>query len=437
MSASHHLAVVALDESGGALNVSSMKLTAGSLVSRALVPGGAARNALSGLNPGKHELRVSFSDRPDFVFPLSLVKEPAGLAPSFAESPPACCPLIQRTTEGTAGATKVVFTLTITLAKTHSEVILVAGWDYSGGANNVAYCESYRDDLSSGTTHRTGAKANITKRIDNSTVVTFFDFKTGIRLRMVKGSSGWFEMDGVLQGTVNTHLGHYKTSANVRKRYLDDSISIKHVYDYIITLGAKAPASLREFHIFSHAWAGGPILVETYEDAAYDAGGAHSHLRDPHDKDPRIKDFDPSNMPRLKDFKAAFAPNSIAKIWGCMATHAYRNLIRAAAQAKNDADTISFDWDGSSVSMTAAQAKKYLQQDIMGNTYMARLSAAIGGGTKVYGAPPGMGADLRTVKVGKKNHNYMYVNSFTYKREYDFLRKAFKMVPDDTGYIPF
>jgi hypothetical protein len=323
------------------------------------------------------------------------------------------------------------------LAKYHSEVVLVAGWDYSGGANNAAYCENYRDDLYTGTTYRTGAKTNITKRIDDATVVTVFDFKTGNRVRSMKGSSGWVEMDRVLQGTVKTHLGHYKTPANARKRYLDNSISIKHVYDYITELGTKAPASLREFHVFSHAWAGGPILVETYEAPLYDEGGAREAQRDPNDKDPRLKDFDPLNMPRLKDFKAAFASDAIAKIWGCMATTIYRNLIRATAQAKSDAEKISFDWVSGKETTTAGGAKKYLQQTIMRNTYMARLSAAVGGGLKVYGAPPGMGADLRTVPVGGKNRNYMYVNSLTYKREFDFLRKAFGVVPDDTGYILF
>jgi len=437
MSTSHYLTVVAVDERGGTLHTSSVKLTGSSAVSRSFIVKGAARNALSGLTPGKYELRVSFTDRPDFVLPLSLSKESTGLVPTFVGSPPTCCPHIQRTSEGTAGATDVVFTLPLTLSKAHSEVILVAGWDYSGGANNVAYCESYRDDLASGVTHRTGVKTSITPRIDASTVVTFFDFKTGTRSRMLKSASGWSTMDSVLQGAVATHLGDYKLPANVRKRYLDDSISIKHVYDYITELGSKAPDALREFHIFSHAWAGGPILVETYEDALYDEGGARATQRDPHDKDPRTKDFGAINMPRLKDFQAAFAADAVAKVWGCMATHAYRNLIRATAQTKSDADTLSVDWDGKNISMTTAQAKKYLRQDIMGSTYMAQLSSTLGGKAKVYGAPPGMGADLRTVKVGKKNHNYMYVNNTTYKREYEFLRKAFGVVPDDTGYILF
>jgi len=437
MGATHHLAVVAVDESGAALKLSSAKLTSGAAVNRALAFSGAARTALSGLSAGKYELCLSFSDRPDFVLPLTLVKEPDGPVPTFAQTAPYCCPGIQRTSEGAGAAAKTVFTLTLKLAKAHSEVILVAGWDYSGGANNAAYCETYREDLYAGSTHRTGAKTTISKRIDNATVVTIFDFKTGDRVRMVKSPAGWFELDRVLQGKVKTHLGDYKVAANMKKRHDDDAISIKHVYDYIIELGAKAPGALKEFHIFSHAWAGGPILVETYEDVAYAAGGTHETQRDPRDKDPRLKDFDAVNMPRLKDFKAAFAVGSIAKVWGCLATTAYRNLIRATSQATSDTATISYDWDGTKQTAKAEDAKKYLRDVILKHNYMAKLSAAIGGNAKVYGAPPGMGADLRAIKVGKKTHNYMYVNASTYRREYDFLKKALGLAPDDTGYLLF
>ncbi|WP_257455891.1 hypothetical protein [Archangium lipolyticum] len=437
MSASHQLEVSAIDESGSTLSLSSAKLKSATAMGLRKGSGSAFVIPLSGLSPGKHELCLSFADRPEFVFPLSLVKESTGLTPRFEGAPPVCCPRIEKSIDTSGGATKHVFNLTFRLAKSHSEVLLVAGWDFSGGANNIAYCESYRDDLYTGTTYRTGAKANITKRIGDATVVTTFDFKTGNRSRAMKGSSGWFEMDRVLQGTVKTHLGNYKTPANVQKRYLDNSISIKHVYDYIIELGSKAPGALKEFHIFSHAWAGGPILVETYEAPLYDDGGARAAQRDPNDKDPRLKDFDPINMPRLKEFKAAFASDAIAKVWGCMATTIYRNLIRAIALAKSDTEKISFDWVSGKETLPAGDAKKYLQQTIMRSTYMARLSAAVGGGLKVYGAPPGMGADLRSVPAGGKTHNYMYVNNFTYKREFDFLRKALGTVPDDTGYILF
>ncbi|ATB30405.1 hypothetical protein MEBOL_003866 [Melittangium boletus DSM 14713] len=339
--------------------------------------------------------------------------------------------------ESSGGVAKRVHSLLVRLAKVHSEVLLVAGWDYSGGSNNVAFCESYRDDLYSGSTYRTGAKKSIVKRIGDATVVTIFDFKTGERTRMLKGSSEWFEMDRVLQGKSKTHLGSYKDKANLQKRYLDDSISIRHVYDYVAELGVKAPGSLAEFHIFSHAWAGGPILVETYEDALYAAGGVRQDQRDPNDKDPRLKDFDAINMPRLKDFKAAFAPDGVVKVWGCMATTVYRNLVRAIDGTKSDAEKISFDWIGGRETTTAGLAKRYFQETIMASSYMSRLSVALGGGVKVYGAPPGMGADLRAVPVGSTKRYYMYVNSLTYAREFALLRRAFGMVPDDSGYVLF
>ncbi|WPB82090.1 hypothetical protein KYC5002_23620 [Archangium violaceum] len=437
MSASPFLAVTATDESSTPLLVNDVKLKPSPAKSTPVGPEKTPHLALSGLGPGKYELCISVAGHPELVFPLSLVKEGTELVPKYTGSAPLCCPAITSSSETSGGSTKQLHTLAFTLTKTHSEVILVAGWDYSGGTNNVAYCETYRDDLFSGTTYRTGVRQSIPKRIDNSTVVTIFDFKTGNRSRMVKSASGWMEMDRVLQGTVKTHLGSYKDATNVQKRYLDDSISIQHVYDYIITLGAAAPGSLREFHIFSHAWAGGPILIETYEGSAYAAGGAQQTRRDPNDKDPRIKDFELVNMPRLKDFKAAFAADAIAKIWGCMATTAYRNLLRATAKAKSDSETISVEWNKTTKKMTAGDAKKYFRDSILEYNYMAKLSTAVGGGLKVYGAPPGMGADLRAVPVGSKKHNHMYINKLTYALEYTALSKLFGLVPDDTGYILF
>lgn len=430
-----YLAVSISDESGTPLSVSAIVLRSGLTVRRTFSSTSPLRAPLSGLATGKYHLSIALTGRPEYVFPFSLVNQRTGLTPRFEKDSPACCSLTQSSVATSSGDTEQVFTLAFTFGKAHSEVVLVAGWDYSGGADNVAYCETCRDDLYSGTTYRVGVKQNITKRINNATVVTFFDFKTGDRLRMVKGSSGWFEMDRVPQGSVKTHLGYYSSATSLRKRYLDDSISIKHVYDYIADIGSSAPGALRELHIFSHAWAGGPVLVNTDEAPAYQPGGADEGLRDPNDKDPRLKDFDLVNMPRLRDFKAAFAADAIAKIWGCLAAQAYRNLIRATSRATSDTTTISYDWDGSTVTMTAGEARDFLQRDILTNTYAARLAAAVGGGLKAYGAPPGMGADLRAVSVGKKKHNYMYVNTFTYKSEFAYLRRALGLVPDDTGYI--
>jgi hypothetical protein len=437
MPATHHLEVVAVDEKGAALNVSTVTLTSGLAVSRSVAVSGAARIALSGVNPGRGQVCLSFMDRPDFILPLTFEKGMDGPVPTFPKEAPLCCPAIQRSTETALGGVKVLFTLTLTLASAHSEVVLVAGWDYSGGARNDAYCDTCREDLYAGSTHRTGVKTTIPKRIDASTVVTLFDFKTGERSRAVKSASGWFELDRVLQGTVKPNVAKYSDPLNQRRRHDDDAISILHIYDYIADLGLDAPGTLREFHIFSHAWAGGPLLANTNEDADYRSGGTSAALRDPGDKDPRLKDFDPVNMPRLADLRAAFATDSVVKVWGCLATTAYRNLIRATAAAKSDTATVTYDWDGTKITKTAGESKKYLRDAILKYNYMAKLSAAIGGRAKVYGAPPGMGANLRAVPVGKKTFNYMYVDGTIYKLEYNFLKSAMGLVPDDTGYLLF
>lgn len=441
MPPSHHLAVTVSDESGKPLSVKSIVLKSGSAVSRSFSSQSPYRASVSSLPPQQYALCISFADRPEHVFPLSLVKQSTGLAPTFGENSPACCSLTRRSINLPNGETELTFTLSFTLGRAHSEAVLVSGWDYKGGARNRLYSESHRDDLYSGATYRTGAKASISKRINDATIVTLFDFETGHRLRMLKGSSAWFEMDRTLQGKIKTHTGYYKSDANARKRYLDDSISITHVYDYVSELGASAPGSLREFHIFSHAWAGGPVLANTHEDPIYKPRGTHEGQRDPHDKDPRTKDFNPVNMPRLDDFAAAFPTDATVKIWGCMYTPSYRNLIRATAQATSDTMKISYDWidaEGTTTKTTTARkAKEYIRDTLLKSTYMARLSAAVGRGVVAYGAPPGMGADLRAIPVGKKTRSYMYINTFTYKAEFAFLRRTFGLVPDDTGYIAY
>jgi hypothetical protein len=58
MGATHHLAVVAVDESGAALKLSSAKLTSGAAVNRGLAFGGAARNT-----PQPHPRRVPGHER--------------------------------------------------------------------------------------------------------------------------------------------------------------------------------------------------------------------------------------------------------------------------------------------------------------------------------------------------------------------------------------
>jgi hypothetical protein len=107
-------------------------------------------------------------------------------------------------------------------------------------------------------------------------------------------------------------------------------ISVTDVYAAVRAIGSSAAGTLLELSFFSHAWHGGPILVNSHDDGfaagppaipggpptALPIGGA----RDPDDKDPRgHKDFTPPNMSaaQVAEFQAAYHPDAYSWSWGC------------------------------------------------------------------------------------------------------------------------
>ncbi len=422
----------AVDDAGAALTPTSVELRQGATRHAfSDVAGQGLSLDLTAIAPGSYSLMVALPSRPELPLAVGVKAAKTGKLVFFrGRSPAAAVATSQRVTAGPAKS-RALHVLQLTLGKAHEEIVLVAGWDYSGGANNALYAETWRDDLYAGETQVTSSKSAITRVVENHTVVTLFDFKTGLRTRWLKGRTGWHELDSVLQGTVATHTASYKTAANGQKRHDDDSVSIVHVYDYIAELGAVAPGSLKRFDVFSHAWAGGPILVNTDEAADFAPGGSRDDERDPGDKDGRAKDFSVKNLPRRSDFKKAFAAGAIGKIWGCFATTDYRRLIRGAAQAPDETTPFKVQLSDKEVEVTAKRVKDYFVVSILPQTYMGQMARAAG--ITVYGAPPGMGADLRA--VGKKN--YMFVNQSVYRLEYGWYKDALGLVPDESGHIPF
>lgn len=107
-------------------------------------------------------------------------------------------------------------------------------------------------------------------------------------------------------------------------------ISIMDIYKEVQTIGSKNAGSLMELSFFSHAWMGGPILVNSYDDGYFTQRVAGTTAtkkiplpagsRDPDDLDPRgNKDFSSPNMSstELKNFQKAFHTNGFSWIWGC------------------------------------------------------------------------------------------------------------------------
>ena len=268
------LVIRVTDENGGALTPSSVTLSAGG--TRHALADVASQGLsldLSGVAPGNYQLELVLPKRPALPLAVAVKARGAARMMAFRGPSPAIASLTSQSVTAGKAASRTLHVIGLKLPKQHAEVVLVAGWDYSGGADNTLYATTWRDDLYAGQTYLTGTARRIAKQIDDHTVVTLFDFKSGKRRRWLKGRSEWHQLDSVLQGKVPTHTGHYKDPANTQKRHDDDSISIVHVYDYVAELGQAAAQSLKRFDIFSHAWAGGPILVDTLQEGAWPRAG--------------------------------------------------------------------------------------------------------------------------------------------------------------------
>jgi hypothetical protein len=126
-------------------------------------------------------------------------------------------------------------------------------------------------------------------------------------------------------------------------------LSITEVYAAVRRIGINHPGTLRELSFFSHAWSGGPILVNSTDDRRVTRPAVpprtievpagpdvppipltlpglpemvvplNGTQRDPDDFDPREIDFWPPNMSvdGKKDFRAAFHPSGFSWSWGC------------------------------------------------------------------------------------------------------------------------
>jgi hypothetical protein len=108
-------------------------------------------------------------------------------------------------------------------------------------------------------------------------------------------------------------------------------MSILDIYAAVRQIGKDAADTLMELSFFSHAWHGGPILVNSFDDGRVEGppatpGGPPTvtmlpgSTRDPDDNDPRAaKDFIPPTMSasELKEFRDAYHPDGYNWSWGC------------------------------------------------------------------------------------------------------------------------
>ena len=382
---------------------------------------------ISKLKAGEYELRIDLPSYPTLVFQVKLTDKGTQRSFTFRGTTPKCCSIARK--HATAGdeTSPVLYTAAFALGSQYQELVLVAGWDYSGGSDNSLYAKTWRDDLYEGYTWITGKKTKIARVVYDYTIVSLFDFRSGQRTRWMKGQKKWHVMDVVLQGAVPT-----RTSGTADERHGDDSISVVHVYEYIKRCGDEAAGSVVGLHVFSHSYLVGPILVNTYEGADYIAGGAKEDERDPGDKDARRKDFNGKNLKDPARLKAAFGADAIIKIWGCFAHRELRAIVRAAYDHRKTPDKkIKITYVGKSREMTPKKIVSLFQKTVLPASYMAKMAKAIG--KSVWGAPPGTGANLKT--VGKRN--YMFVDLKYYSKAVKWYTTVLKLRADEGNYIPF
>ena len=103
-----------------------------------------------------------------------------------------------------------------------------------------------------------------------------------------------------------------------------DKMSILDVYKEVQRIGVAAPGTLVELSVFSHAYIGGPILVNSKDDGFDSLVGPprvrlSASERDPDDMDPRVSDFVAPTMDTtaLDHFQKAFHTDGFIWIWGC------------------------------------------------------------------------------------------------------------------------
>jgi hypothetical protein len=335
-------------------------------------------------------------------------------------------------------------TLTIAPAK---EILLVTGFDYpsSHGPGGMQF-------------HLLATRRMHSLRgsIDDSTVITWFDCKSGLRTRWVMGRatektaaspkmwrSGWslLSSDGVAPSSLSPADADYPgTGVN----------GIADVYEYIECVGKERPGTLAEFSIMSHSWFGGPILFNTGERHEFAAGAKYPE-RDPKDKDARFwKDFQTKNMPDKAAVAAAFSAKPFVRIWGCLATTSSLVTIRRADRAKNDTDALGVApedrtlwFDGVTVfDDNRPGLIKFIKQSLLKANYMAALATAIG--KTVEGGAPGMGALFTPLNsmgiemfVARDSVSTKNGKIFGFKREMEFLEKQVGVIITKDGYVQY
>lgn len=204
--------------------------------------------------------------------------------------------------------------------------ILVAGVDYERkGVDFRIFCNSRVKRMVAANTAKEELIFEIFDVKAGEVVTRKFTYPSGKRSESTSKT-------GSFDPVTRSHYDRHGSGSSVRYVFKDGQsgmMSVTDVYAAVRAVGTSDPGTLQELSFFSHAWHGGPILVNSSDDGftvgpPAVVGGPPTRValgasRDPDDKDPRAKDFMVPNMTaaQLKLFQDAYHADGYNWSWGC------------------------------------------------------------------------------------------------------------------------
>lgn len=374
---------------------------------------------LATVTPGDYRLSLFVSDYPVLYFPVRIGGE-AKRTFEFARPQPACVTITFQEIN-TGSATRTVHAITFALPKKPEVVVMLAGADLKGATGYLASAKTWRDDLYHGRTDIGDQPGqSIPQTIHDHTLVTMFDFRTGMREEQLKAVRGWYTMTSEMQGNEPPDLAHPHHEKALKRRQEADSISIVHVYDYLSRLGVGSPGCVRELHFFAHAYLRGPILQNTSDHSDTDA-------RDPTDKDCRTKDLLPVNLARYGSLPDAFSSTSYVKIWGCF-NDVIRERLAKVARTKSREEVVQIEGEP----YTSEDVIREMRMHLFPENYMLALCRTLG--VDGWAAAPGT---TSSYKKGMAPRHYFFVDERYHGAIIGWYERFFDCKRDIAGYVSY
>lgn len=236
-------------------------------------------------------------------------------------------------------------------------------------------------------------------------LVTIFNCEECNRRTYVKAlgnNDNWLLVDEVKTNAER------KFSDPARVAPIVDDIGILDLFAYLNTVGNKRKGSVWQVNLFTHSWAGGPILWDTDETPAYKVRDD----RDPVDLDGRCKDWGPAVLNLYPTLRDAHLFKAVWKLWGCNAqTEVRAGIMAVQQQLKPTFDHNSvFSYDSTDKSerttrleyrhhqLTLAHFLKELAENIA-DGYPGQVPAGAGQTVGCYASAPGFGASMGNDKL--------------------------------------